>query len=124
MNKRTDCPCSGKNLDRFLQPHILKILSGRDLYGFEIIRLLEKETMFLNNPPDPTGVYRYLKKMEESGLLSSCEQKNGDDRKILRVYTLTENGKNCLETWAVVLGQYAVDIMGVVADIENLTADH
>ena len=67
-----DCPCQGKNLDKLLQPLILCILAeGGDMHGFAILKEIGKNPRFADKVPDATGVYRYLKKMESSGLLTS-----------------------------------------------------
>ena len=113
------CSCRGANLDKFIQPHILVILSRRPMYGLEIIGELEKMDMFIGHSPDPTGVYRYLKKMEADGQLSSEMKAEGPGKRLNRVYTITDEGKRCLMSWAVALGQYSVDIIGLVTEIED-----
>ena len=113
------CSCRGGNLDKFIQPHILVILSRRPMYGLEIIGELEKMDMFIGHSPDPTGVYRYLKKMEADGQLSSEMKAEGPGKRLNRVYTITDEGKRCLMSWAVALGQYSVDIIGLVTEIED-----
>lgn len=114
------CSCQGRNLDKFIQPHILLILSKRPMYGLEIINELEKMPMFSGSRPDPTGVYRYLKRMEADGQLSSEMKADTPGEKPKKTYSITEEGKNCLASWAVSLGQYSVDIIGLVSDIENV----
>ena len=114
------CSCKGGNLDKFLQPHILLILSKKEMYGLEIINELEKKPMFMDRRPDPTGVYRYLKKMEDDGQLRS-EMKTPDNKaKARKVYSITDYGRHCLANWAVALGQYSVDIIGLVSEIEDV----
>lgn len=113
------CSCRGGNLDKFLQPHILLILSKREMYGLEIINELSKKPMFLDHSPDPTGVYRYLRKMEDDGQLRS-EIKAPDSRaKARKIYFITDYGRHCLANWAAALGQYSVDIIGLVTEIED-----
>ena len=113
------CSCRGGNLDKFIQPHILVILSKRPMYGLEIIGELEKMDMFIGHSPDPTGVYRYLKKMEADGQLSSEMKTEAPGKRMNKVYSITDEGKRCLASWAVVLGQYSVDIIGLVTGIED-----
>jgi len=113
------CSCKGGNLDKFLQPHILLILSKKEMYGLEIINELEKKPMFMDRSPDPTGVYRYLRKMENDGQLQS-EMKAPDNKaKARKVYSITDYGRQCLASWTVALGQYSVDIIGLVSEIED-----
>ena len=113
------CSCQGSNLDKFIQPHILLILSKRQMYGLEIINELEKRNMFIGHSPDPTGVYRYLKKMEADGQLLSEMKSDLPGEKPRKVYSVTDRGRQCLANWAVALGQYSVDIIGLVSDIEE-----
>lgn len=113
------CSCKGGNLDRFIQPHILLLLADREMYGLEIINELGKKAMFLDRSPDPTGVYRYLRRMEAEGQLKSRMKKPGTKDKPVRFYSITDYGRQCLASWAVALGQYSVDIIGLVTEIED-----
>lgn len=113
------CACMGKNFEKFLQPHILMIIVSRPMYGLEIIEELAKHTMFLEKRPDPTGVYRYLKKMESAGLLSSSWEVEKEEKAPKKFYSITPAGKDCLRNWTVALGQYGVDITELVAQLEN-----
>lgn len=104
-----DCPCQGKNLDKLLQPLILCILlQGGDMHGFAILKEIGKIPRFAGKAPDATGVYRYLKKMETSGLLTSkWELEDLDDAgKPKRVFSITPEGKGCLANWAQALSDY------------------
>lgn len=112
------CSCQGNNLDKFLQVHILLLLSKKPMYGLEIINELEKRSMFSGHRPDPTGVYRYLKKMESDGHLSSEMKADLPGEKPKKTYSITDHGRDCLANWAVALGQYSVDIIGLVSEIE------
>ncbi len=114
-----DCSCKGKNLDRFVQTHILILLYDKSMYGLEIINGLEKQTMFIGSRPDRAGVYRYLKKMEQNGHLTSSDVFDEGSKRKKTVYSITDKGKHCLANWAVALGQYGIDILGVVSEIEN-----
>ena len=114
------CSCQGGNLDKFIQPHILLILSGNPMYGLEIINELEKKNMFIGHRPDPTGVYRYLKKMEDDGQLESQMKADMPGERAKKVYSVTDLGRQCLASWAVALGQYSVDIIGLVSEIEEV----
>ena len=106
-----DCPCKGKNLDKMLQPGILMSLYRQDKYGWLIIRDLGK------NPK--TGVYRYLKKMEASGYLTSRLENAQDKDVSRRVYSITEKGKACLGNWQVTLRSYAASIADLVSSMEE-----
>ncbi|MGC2872005.1 PadR family transcriptional regulator [Ihubacter sp. rT4E-8] len=104
-----DCPCQGKNLDKLLQPLTLCILAkGGDMHGFAILKEIGKIPRFEDKVPDATGVYRYLKKMENSGLLTSkWDLDEADDAgKPKRIFSITPKGKECLANWALALSDY------------------
>ena len=65
--------------------------------------------MFGESRPDATGVYRYLRLMEERELLEQFEEREGEN-KYKKKYRITENGKECLENWKGTLTAYANDI--------------
>ena len=119
MNRYIDdfCACMGNNLDKMLQPAILSCLYKKDLHGFLLIRELANNSMFGGNEPDKAGVYRYLKKMEQSGTLTSKWEMNGDGGKPRRVFSITDHGRECLATWYVALKQYSSDLNDLIDDI-------
>lgn len=117
-----DCPCQGKNLDKLLQPLILCILAeGGDMHGFAILKEIGKNPRFADKVPDATGVYRYLKKMESSGLLTSQWSLDDldDAGKPKRIFSITADGKHCLGNWAVALTDYEAYIHGLVGQIQK-----
>ncbi|MEA4922468.1 MAG: PadR family transcriptional regulator [Eubacteriaceae bacterium] len=114
-----DCPCKGKNLDKLLQPAILKILYDRNMHGFMLIEQLGDNPMFGGTSPDKAGVYRYLKKMEESGLLSSGWENGAECEKPRRVYAITDKGRGCLGNWLEALKKYTGSIDMLIKDIED-----
>lgn len=114
-----DCACKGSNLDKMLQPAILMELYKKDLHGFILIQKLAHNPMFNGTQPDKTGVYRYLKKMEASGLLSSYWEMADIGTKPKRVYAITQQGKTCLVNWLVALKQYVRSVDSLVNDIDD-----
>ena len=115
-----DCPCSGKNLDKLLQPTILLVLSKGPLYGIDIVYGVSYSPLCKGVLPDPTGVYRYLKKMEQAGLLTSRweEQEHGNRPK--RVYALTRQGEACRNSWIAVLREYVAAVEQLTDDLERV----
>lgn len=95
------CACMGKNLEKFIQPIILSILSHGAANGYQLIGRIGEYATFEDGPPDPTGVYRYLKIMEDRGLL---ERSSSGPKENL--YVLTEEGRGCLENWKQTLSAY------------------
>ena len=81
MMELDNCPCSGANLPRFVQPVILAVLSSGRLHGYLVVQRLAETSLFRKQPPDATGVYRMLRNMEQEGVLGSglgaCEQRSG-----------------------------------------------
>ena len=115
-----DCPCRGKTLDKLLQPTILLLLSKGPLYGIDIVYGVSYSPLCKGVLPDPTGVYRYLKKMEQAGLLTSHweEQERGTRPK--RLYALTPHGEACRSHWVTVLREYARSVRQLTEELERV----
>ena len=43
-----------------------------------------------------------------------------NNAKARKVYSITDYGRHCLANWTVALGQYSVDIIGLVSEIEDV----
>jgi len=101
------CICSGKSLDRMLRPAVLTTLCDQTqgLHGYAIEKALQAFEFFQEKPPDYTGLYRLLKRMEIEGLLSSVESGSqaGPSK---RVYRLSDRGRRCLSRWLDSLVEY------------------
>src|SRR5215207_3071991 len=85
------CACSGKSLGRLVQPAIMAVLAEQAVHGYLIIQRLAEMEMFRCGPPDPTGVYRVLRSMEEDGLVVSTWD-FGDSGQAKRRFELTADG--------------------------------
>lgn len=105
--KLDKCICSGKSLDRMLRPAVLTILSNhtQGLHGYAIKKELQSFKFFQNQPPDYTGLYRLLKRMDAEGLLSSIES-DSESGPSKRIYRLADRGRNCLSRWLDSLVEY------------------
>ncbi len=100
-----DCSCTGKSLARLIQPAVMAVLATEPLHGYLIVQRLGKMLMFCDEAPDPTGVYRVLKAMEQDGLVdSSWDLAASGPAK--RSYRLTAQGRACLTLWGQTLGRY------------------
>ena len=108
-----DCPCSGKNLSRLLQPAIMALLLREPLHGYRVLELLRAEAMFKAQPPDQTGVYRILRNMEQEKLVA-CDWEFQDSGPARKCYTLTEKGLDCLQQWKRTLIAYHVSVSSVI----------
>ena len=105
--KLDKCICSGKSLDRMLRPAVLTILRDQPqgLHGYAVEKELQVFRFFQHQPPDYTGLYRLLKRMETERLLSSTESDSqaGPSK---RIYRLTDRGRRCLSRWLDSLIEY------------------
>jgi DNA-binding PadR family transcriptional regulator len=113
------CACSGANLDKFVQPLILLHLAEQDLHGYGILRCIVDSPMFKGEKPDPTGVYRFLKSMEERGLVVSAWDipQSGPPK---RIYGITPEGRACLRRWVVTLREYLRSLESLVRDADRI----
>jgi poly-beta-hydroxybutyrate-responsive repressor len=96
-----ECPCKRERTPNFVQPRVLLELAKKPAHGYELIERLSKEG---GGPPEPGNFYRMLRSLEEDGLVSSTwkTQNTGPAR---RVYELTDQGLDFLQTWAVTIHQ-------------------
>ncbi|MCY2925590.1 MAG: helix-turn-helix transcriptional regulator [Planctomycetota bacterium] len=113
-----ECPCSGRNLDRFIQPAVLAILSRGPVHGYRIVQDLGRMPTFSGHRPDATGVYRFLKAMEDRRLVSSAWDLS-ESGPAKRLFDLTAQGTVCLERWAVTLEQYREQIGELIQSLRQ-----
>lgn len=118
MKLYTKCSCEGGNLDKFLHPIILKILYECDAYGYIIFKKIAESSMIKGTKPDPTGVYRQLKTMEERGLLTSKKQIS-DNGNLVKCYSITKDGTQCLLKWVHTLKDYRDSIDLLLEEIQK-----
>ena len=111
--KEAACSCKGKSLDHFLQPTILMLLKDEEMHGFLLLKKISETPLFAGEYPDPTGLYRLLKKMETTGMLASREEPQKDFPS-KKMYSITEYGKQCLANWEQTIRQYAQELMQLV----------
>lgn len=105
MKEFVDCPCNGTNLEKLIQPAILALLTIEELHGYSIVHKLQETAMLHCKKPDPSGVYRYLKQMEEKGLVTAVwDVSNSGPAK--RQFKITADGVECLKTWINTLEDY------------------
>lgn len=107
----SECSQLGKSLSRLTQPSILAVLAkaNKPQHGYLIIQEMANGPMFGGNAPDPTGVYRILKQMENNGLVTS-EWDTSESGPAKRCYSLTDEGRACLRRWIDALACYSASI--------------
>ena len=118
MECQDDCACSGNTLGRLVQPAIMVLLSHEPLHGYLIVQRLENLPLFHGHPPDPAGVYRQLKALEEAGYLVSTIDL-GDGVPAKRVFGLTKSGQACLGQWIATLDDYARSIQDMLGNVKR-----
>ncbi len=70
--------------------------------------------MLRGNKPDPSGVYRCLKAMEQDGFVTACwDLSNSGPAK--RQYKITDEGIRCLQTWVRTLTEYKRSLAAFLA---------
>ena len=76
------------------QPTILTVLaeSAEPLHGYVIVQKAAASPMFGGKKPDPAGIYRTLKKMEEQGFVTS-EWDTPTSGAAKRLFSLTPEGR-------------------------------
>jgi DNA-binding PadR family transcriptional regulator len=112
-----ECACSGKTLARLLQPAVMGLLAQEPLHGYRLVQRLQQMAMFHESAPDPTGLYRLLKAMEERGLVTSTWDltERGPAK---RQYKLTRSGRVCLRKWSKTLKDYADALTEILQVVE------
>lgn len=114
----TKCACKGSFLDKLIQPSILVLLSKESMHGFSIHKALIESDVMDYSGIDPTGLYRTLKKMEEAGVLKS-EWDTDTTAQARRIYTMTEDGRDCLKYWGKTLDSYKKSIESLTAAVQK-----
>ena len=107
----SECGQLGKSLSRLTQPSILTVLAKSDkpVHGYLIIQEISNGPMFNGSAPDPTGIYRILKQMENNGLVESAWD-TSESGPAKRCYTMTDDGRACLRRWVDALACYKLTI--------------
>lgn len=106
-----ECATLGKSLNRLSQPTILTILAANNkpMHGYIIVQQAAKSPMFGGRKPDATGIYRALKRMEESDLVRSWWD-TPEEGSAKRQFELTKKGRECLRRWIDALACYKMTI--------------
>jgi PadR family transcriptional regulator PadR len=105
IKEEIKCSCKGDNLDKFVQPMILMLLSTKPLHGYLLIQELEKRKLYPGDKLDSTGIYRTLRTFEKRGKVSSeWDVQSGGAAK--KIYSITEEGRECLVNWIKTLESY------------------
>jgi poly-beta-hydroxybutyrate-responsive repressor len=88
------CP---RRIQDFLEPCLLLLVHCQEIHGYELIDSLEPFG-FAANPVDLSTVYRLLRDLEDSGLVTS-RWHHGNAGPARRLYRLTPEGDCYLAGW-------------------------
>jgi DNA-binding PadR family transcriptional regulator len=89
-----------------VEPSVLLLLAdGQPKHGYDILEVL-REDPFSQTEVDTGIVYRTLRALEANGMATS-EWAPGSRGPKRRVYTITDEGREHLADWAVVLERFA-----------------
>jgi DNA-binding PadR family transcriptional regulator len=106
-----ECACHGGNLERFVRPlllaHLAKSPEGR--HGYALLADIAASQALT---PDPSGVYRALRSLEDEAMVEGRADPSSDGS-ARRVYRLTDAGRSCLAVWAATLRDYANEVRRV-----------
>jgi DNA-binding PadR family transcriptional regulator len=105
MKTFSDCPCAGATLDKLVQPAILAALTKGPIHGYRLAQRINEMAGQFGEKPDVSGIYRFLKKMEATGLVTSSWETGGMGH-AKRLFEITADGRACLTRWTTTLEAY------------------
>ena len=95
MNEKSTAEPHLRPSGDMLTAHLLALLKGWSAYGYELAQRLEEAGLGELNKG---SIYRMLRQMERSGLVSSTWDTSSDGP-ARRVYNMTSAGKMFLDNW-------------------------
>ena len=117
MMKFSDCPCSGGTLDKLVQPAILAALTAGPVHGYRLAERMNEMTGQGGENPDVSGIYRFLKKMEAMGLVTS-QWETGNKGHAKRLFEITADGRACLARWTTTLEAHLEAITALLREVK------
>jgi PadR family transcriptional regulator, regulatory protein PadR len=93
-----DCGDHGLKIEGFVVPCILFLLREKPSHGYEIMEKLA-DLPFFDLSPDPSVVYRHLRRLEDEGKVAS-QLEPGSGGPARKVYSMTPEGEDYLHMWA------------------------
>lgn len=111
--RQCHCLDSGPRIEGFLIPCLLLLLKEKPAHGYELMENLGNLD-FLKAVPDPGVVYRYLRRLEDEGIVAS-QLEPGSGGPARKVYSLTSEGENYLLSWAASLRTLKTSLEGFLS---------
>jgi PadR family transcriptional regulator, regulatory protein PadR len=121
MSAFSDCPCSGATLDKLVQPAILAALTEGPIHGYRLAERINEMAGLSGEKPDVSGIYRFLKKMEATGLVRSKWETRATGH-AKRLYEITAAGRACLVRWTTTLESYLETVTALLREAKAAMA--
>lgn len=121
MKEFANCPCSGATLDRLVQPAILAALTEGPVHGYRLAERISEMADSFGDKPDVSGIYRFLKKMQIAGLVTSSWETGGQGH-AKRLFEITDDGRDCLKRWTTTLDAYLKTLASLLKEAKAATA--
>jgi poly-beta-hydroxybutyrate-responsive repressor len=112
-------PGSGKQ-ERFMQPSVLMALLKGPSYGYELIHTIQ-EFGFVQGQAPPGMIYRHLRQLEDDGLVTS-EWETGGTGAAKRIYHITAEGRDVLDSWIEYMSGQAEKLTGFISIYNRLVS--
>jgi PadR family transcriptional regulator PadR len=114
--EKEKCHCQAERTHHYMQPRLLLQLAKNSAHGYELMEALAVDD---ENEPNPGNLYRALRSFEEDGLVKSSWDTTaaGPAR---RVYEITDQGLDYLQTWAVNIKKVHKQLGNFLTDFEKL----
>ena len=87
-----------QRIHRFVEPALLLLLHIAPRHGYGLMEGLQR-VGFANYPVDTSAIYRILRQLEASGMVTSRWDTDSAAGPPRRVYRLTEDGHRYLAAW-------------------------
>lgn len=113
------CACKGSTLMRFVQPIVLTILCKGPDHGYSLLEKIGQTAIWKGNAPDAAGVYRILRDMEKRGLVQGYIDLESKAAIGKRVFSITDEGRECMGNWLHTLREYNEGIKDVIMRLEQ-----
>ena len=122
-NETAKCACRGDTLTKFVQPIILCCLAQMPDHGYNLLQKIAHTELWKDTPPDPSGVYRVLRDMQERNLITSCVTQDSKASIGKRMFSITEEGRACMKNWVGTLTQYRRGIDETIGSLQKALGD-
>ena len=111
-------PCP-RRIMRFLEPCLLLVLHSHAAHGYELAEEIQPLGFDARHPVDSSLIYRTLRALEASGMVTSDWDTAASAGPARRVYHLSEAGDRYLTAWMADLRETARMLSAFVAEYEK-----